>query len=163
MITQEFDINLIPGGVPPQVHASQYDDGSRKFIAHVFDGATRFKLDNSYTVYVVGTKPNMKGFRLATTIEDGAVCFVPTNEITADYGNAQCSLEITKNEEIIHSLVFMLNIAKAALSHGTKIDTDDYDQPDPNCKEYTDTVAQNLISIADDDDGHVTVMITPPD
>lgn len=130
MITQEFNINLVPGGVPPQVYASQYDDGSRMFVAHVFNDKVRFKLDNSYTIVVCGTKPNDKGFRIQATVADGAVCFPSDSIMTTHAGNVRCSLEISKGGEVIHTLVFFINVAKAALSNDTELDQNDDDDDD---------------------------------
>ena len=36
MITQEFDINIVPHGLPPRVAINQYDTGLRTLIAHVY-------------------------------------------------------------------------------------------------------------------------------
>ena len=39
MITQSFELNLIPGGVKPIVKASQYDKESRTLLISLYAGS----------------------------------------------------------------------------------------------------------------------------
>ena len=42
MITQTFDLNLIPDSAPVVVHCDQYDKGTGRLVINLYDGSIAY-------------------------------------------------------------------------------------------------------------------------
>ena len=126
MITQEFNINIIPHGLPPRVPINQYDVGLRTLIAHVYQDDTEIPMTSAYTYTVVGTKPSGTGFVYTASVENGAVVIDVTAQMSVVAGPVRCGILIQNGEDVIGTLAFILDVQQAALTTGTIIDSDDF-------------------------------------
>jgi len=126
MITQEFNINIIPHGLPPKVPINQYDTGLRTLIAHVYQDDTEIPMTSAYTYTVVGTKPSGTGFSYSATVENGAIVFDVTGQMSVVAGPVRCGILIQNGDDVIGTLAFILDVQPAALTTGTIIDSDDF-------------------------------------
>ena len=82
MIEQNYNLNLIPNGVPVVVKASQYDKTSRTINFSLYNGDTVFNVPTGASVYVQGTKPDNTGFQYACTFTDNIVSFDIEDQMT---------------------------------------------------------------------------------
>lgn len=126
MITQEFNINIIPHGLPPRVPINQYDTGLRTLIAHVYQDETEIPMTSAYTYTVVGTKPSGTGFSYSATVENGAIVFDVTGQMSVVAGPVRCGVLIQSGDNVVGTLAFILDVQKAALTTDTIIDSDDF-------------------------------------
>ena len=127
MISQSYDLNMIPGGVQIRVPTSQYDAaGSRTLLFNLYYGrdgfGTVFTIPSGAAVYLDGTKPDGKSFRYTMTIVSGSTNQVSVDideQMTAVKGEVLCQVTIEKNEEILGSANFILDVEEAALKEGS--------------------------------------------
>ena len=75
MIVQRFNLNLIPNQSPVIVHVNQYDTGTGRLVATLYEGNEPYSPNG--TAVIQGTKPDGHGFQYTATL-DG-------NVVTADY------------------------------------------------------------------------------
>lgn len=68
MISQTYDLNLIPSQIPVTIHCSQYDDGSRTFVFNLYEGASAFEIPAGASATFSGVKPDGLGFQYACSI-----------------------------------------------------------------------------------------------
>ena len=98
MITQSYNLNMIPDKVLPVINVSQYDDSSRTIIFNLFDGA------DSYTPTSVKVK--IGSVEINGTISGNSVSFLLPNTLTQNSGEVIGELI----DVDMGSLNFILNV-----------------------------------------------------
>ena len=128
MITQSINLNLIPGGIPQRIKASQYDDSSRTLVFTLYNGTQKFT-DTGVTAEIRGTKPDGKGFAYGVEddviYDEGVVTCDIKLQMVAVAGEVDCELVLYKgtgdDAEILGTANFVLDVEKAALGKDTDI------------------------------------------
>ena len=112
-------LNLIPNGVNPTCHCSQYDEG-RVIRIELFDGLTPYTLQSGDTVTLNVRKPD--NTIVTTTVEttqgNNYVDIVTTEQICACVGYNLCDLTITNGSVVIGTLNFIMAIERDVLADG---------------------------------------------
>ncbi len=128
IISEKLNIN--PGGVPPRIKVSQYDDNSRHIKLYLYNGAAAItnstgELSGISKIYVRGTKPDMHGFSYEATPDTTAAVFVMVAvvlQMTAVAGDVPCELVfVDTNDHILGTANFVLEVEPAALADDTII------------------------------------------
>lgn len=128
MITQEYDLNLVPGGPLVIVHVSQYDDDSRNIIFSLYSGIKKFDVPVSAKVTCNGTKKDNKGFSHEFAFSGNKVTVKPTEDMTAVGGETVCEIVIENNGERLGTANFILMVEDGALGDGTDMSPSDVAQ-----------------------------------
>lgn len=121
MIEQNYNLNLIPNGVPVVVKASQYDKTSRTINFSLYNGDVAFNVPAGASVYVQGTKPDKTGFQYACAFTDNIVSFDIEDQMTVLSGKYQAEIRITKDGDILGTANFVFAIERAGLTDDTEI------------------------------------------
>lgn len=122
MITQTYDLNLIPGGQIVNVHVSQYDEG-RTITFNLLNGTSPFSPPGGTTALIEGTKPDKKGFSLTTTLSGNTASFVTTKNICAVAGKTICEFRLKNGNRNIGTADFILDVERAGLADDTDTST----------------------------------------
>ena len=125
MITQAFDLNLIPGGVKPVVKASQYDANSRTLAISLFAGVSAFPVPTGAVVMIQGTKQDSTGFQYECTAAGNVVSAEVTQQMTVFAGPVEVELKILSGGEVLGTGNFILQVEQAALADDTIISETD--------------------------------------
>lgn len=120
MTSQTINLNLIPGGIEPIIHVSQYDKG-QTWTFNIYSGSQSFSIPSGANVSIRGTKPDNNGFAYDCTYSGNAVTATEQQQMTAVAGKVAAEIVITKNSEMIGSANFVINVEKAALDSDTPI------------------------------------------
>ena len=115
---ERIKLNLIPSGVAPVVHVSQYDDG-RTFAIDLFEGDNAYTLDGTEVLTVNVRKPD--GHLVTESItntSDSYVTVDTTEQMTACHGTNLANLKIEKGSITIASLNFLMNVERDPLENG---------------------------------------------
>jgi len=114
-------LNLIPSGVNPVCHCSQYDNG-RVIRLELFDGLTPYVLQSGDTVTLNVRKPDNTIVTASVTSTQGNnyVDIVTTEQICACVGNNLCDLTIKNGSVIIGTLNFYMQIERDVLADGNE-------------------------------------------
>ena len=115
---------MIPQGVAPIIHVSQYDKG-QTWLFNLFVGDSTFSVPAGSTVTIQGTKPDKTGFQYTCTYSGNVVTATEQAQMTVIAGKVPCELAITKNSDLIASLNFYIEVERAALSDDTQISETD--------------------------------------
>ena len=115
---ERIKLNLIPSGVAPVVHVSQYDDG-REFAIDLYEGENVYVLDGTETLTVNVRKPD--GHLVVETVtntSDSYVVIATTEQMTAVHGTNYAKLQIVKGGVTIATLEFLMNVSRDPLENG---------------------------------------------
>ena len=126
MITQTFDLNMIPDSSPVVVHVNQYDVGSGRLIASLYKGETAYTPASGATAMIQGTKPDGHGFQYNATLSGSTVTANLTDQMTAAAGPVRCQIVITEGNNITGTFVFILDVQKSGLPADTDMSASDY-------------------------------------
>lgn len=113
MITQAFDLNMIPSSAPVVVHVDQYDHGEGRFVISLYNGDTPYTPTG--TAIIQGTKPDGKGFEYSATLSGNTVTANLTEQMTAVFGIVRAQIVITETSGRTGTFVFNLDVQKSAL------------------------------------------------
>lgn len=116
MYTQIHDLNVIPTGVRPVVHVSQYDNQVQALRFLLYKENAPFTIPASAAVLINGLKPDNTAFSYAATATSGnTVTFSVTQQMTAVAGSIECELRVRTASEIIGTLNFTIEVEEAPL------------------------------------------------
>lgn len=122
--TQNTKLNVVPGGILPVVHVSQYDV-DRVLSFTLYDGNGAASIESGTTVTIEGTKPDGNGFQYAGTLSGNVVTVNTTVQMTAVEGTNECKLTLKKGTQTIGSALFLMEVEKAGLNEDTPISETD--------------------------------------
>lgn len=125
MITQRYNLNLIPDKVPVIVNCSQYDALSRTIEMVIFDGSTVYEIPSGTTATVRGTKQDNTGFEYPCTIDGSVVSFDIQNQMTIFAGRVPCEVRLADTNGIIGTCNFLLNVEETPLDPDVTISETD--------------------------------------
>ena len=120
MTSQTLNLNLIPQGVKPVIHVSQYDKG-QTWIFKLMLGDSYYQIPTGASVTIQGTKSDGTGFQYACTYSGYEVTVTEEQQMTVLAGDVPAEIRITKGDDIIGTLNFVIRVEKAALSDETVI------------------------------------------
>ena len=126
MITQSFDINLIPDSAPVVVHCDQYDHGTGRYIATLYNGSLTYTPGAGATAIIQGMKPDRHGFIYSATISTNKVTFDLTEQMSACDGMVACQIVVTETDGRTGSFVFFLAVQRSALPADSDLSQSDY-------------------------------------
>ena len=115
MITQRYNLNLIPDKVPVIVNCSQYDALSRTIEMVIYDGSTVYEIPSGTSASVRGTKQDNTGFEYPCTIDGSVVSFDIQDQMTIFAGRVPCEIRLSKDGGIIGTCNFLLNVEETPL------------------------------------------------
>ena len=111
-------LNIIPSGVNPTCHASQYDEG-RVIRIELYEGLTPFTLQANDEVSLAVRKPDNKIVTmLVENTEDTYVEIVTTKQSCAIVGSNLCELTIKRGAVVIGTLNFNMLVERDPIADG---------------------------------------------
>lgn len=124
MITQSFDLNLIPDSAPIVVHCDQYDTGTGRLVISLYEGEMPYTPSGSATIQ--GSKPDGKGFEYDASISGNVVTANLTEQMSAVAGRVRCQIVVTETTGRTGTFVFILDVQPSALPLDTDLSESDY-------------------------------------
>ena len=120
MATREIVVNMVPGGVTPVIHVSQYDDGYG-ITANLIENSGTYTVPVGATVSIEGTKPDGHGYAYLCTYQDNAVVIPVNTQMTAVKGKHPCELVVRKEGLRVGSKNMIMVVEVAGLGEDTII------------------------------------------
>lgn len=125
MITQTYQIDLIPHGEPVVVHASQYDVQGRTLAFELFNAGVAWNIPAGSTAAIMGTKPDGTGFMYGMTVSGNTASIDIEQQMALLAGDVPAEIRVTSNGAVIGSANFIIRVEKAALDEETAISQTD--------------------------------------
>lgn len=122
MTSQTFNLDLIPQGVPPIIHVSQYDKGQTWEI-HLHENGIVFPVPANTSAAIQGTKPDNTGFQFPAVITagDNVVMFTLEQQMTVFSGDIDCELVLVNGDDQVATINFILSVEPTTLDDDTVI------------------------------------------
>ena len=137
MITQTFDLNMIPDSSPVVVHVNQYDVGIGRLIAKLYKGESVYTPAAGATAIIQGTKPDGRGFNYNASLSGNTVTADITEQMAIAAGQVRCQIVVQEGDNVTGTFVFILEVQKSALPADTDMSASEY------------SVVMHLIEIAE--------------
>ena len=142
-ITQEFDLNLIPSSAPVVVYVDQYDHGTGRLAASLYNGDTAYS-PSTASVYIQATKPD------GTFVVSSTGVSLSGNVVTADLtevmtqvaGRARVQFVLTEPSGRTGTFVFFLQIQASALPNDSELSESDFSMVEEAIELIQDSVSQ---------------------
>lgn len=126
--TQNYTINLVPGGEMPVVNTSCRDT-ARTIAFTLMNGRQAAVIPSGVTATCDGTKPDNHSFTVPCTIVSGIINVALTEQMTVIPGDVICQITLHDGDDVIGTANFVLRVENAAVS----VDAD-----------YSDSYSQTL-------------------
>lgn len=126
MITQTYNLNLVPSYGITKVRCSQYDVDSRIIEMHLFNGSVEFDVPNGAHVTVRGTKKDKKGFEYTCAFTGNVVTFTITEQMALYAGEIVCEIRIAYDGKVLGTSNFLLVVEESPLDAYTAISASEY-------------------------------------
>ncbi len=115
---ETINLNLIPTGARPVLHASQYDKG-RQFRANLFEGSAVYTLTGAETLSIAVRKPDghvvTEGI---TNTSDSYVIIETTEQMTACAGDSFAKVKIEEGGDLLGTLNLILAVEQSPEAGG---------------------------------------------
>lgn len=127
MISQTYDLNLIPSQIPVTIHCSQYDDGSRTFVFNLYEGSSAFEIPAGASATFSGVKPDGLGFQYSCSITGASQVSVDVAlQMTAVAGDCPCKVTVYDTDSnVLGSALCVLDVERHPLQDDTVISDSD--------------------------------------
>lgn len=112
----QFDLQIIPGSIPPVLHMAQYDSG-RQFTATLKNGSANYSVSSGATSKIKGFNAAGVAWEQEATISGSTVIFTPSGAATDQFGVMPVTIEITSGEEVITPLLVVFDIQRAGYTN----------------------------------------------
>lgn len=112
----QFDLQIIPGSIPPVLHMSQYDSG-RQYTATLKNGSANYSVASGATAKIKGFNAAGVAWEQEATISGSTVIFTPSGAATDQFGVMPVTIEITSGEEVITPLLVVFDIQRAGYTN----------------------------------------------
>lgn len=116
-------------GIPPLVNLKQFDktaDANGKQLQFaLYDGATVYSIPSGSSLTIRGTKPDLTGYEYPCTFSGNAVFVNVQPQMTVCAGRHDAEIRVTKDNNIIGTFSFVMNVEASALGSNTPVSETD--------------------------------------
>lgn len=117
LVNQTLKLEITPGGVPPKLHVTEYDE-SMQVTAQLFQRGQYYEIPSGTAAKVEGTLAGHP-FSVDATVDGSNVTFELTKGMTAYAGRAWTKIKLTKDGKPVSTCGFWLECDRAGVEAGT--------------------------------------------
>lgn len=111
MITQSYNLDVVPGGAPVVVHCHQNDITARAFSLVLYSRNGVLTIPSGATAYIEGEKPDGHSFSYAANLNGLTVTIDLREQMTVLAGDVRCQCKIVSGAQVLISANFILRVA----------------------------------------------------
>ena len=119
LVNQTLKLEITPGGVPPKLHVTEYDE-NMQVVARLFQRGQYYEIPSGTTAKVEGTLAGHP-FSADATVDGSNVTFELTKSMTAYAGRAWTKIKLTKDGKPVSTCGFWLECDRAGVEAGDVI------------------------------------------
>ena len=119
LVNQTLKLEITPGGVPPVLHVTEYDE-NMQVVAQLFQRGQYYEIPSGTTAKVEGTLAGHP-FSADATVDGSNVTFELTKGMTAYAGRAWTKIKLTKDIKPVSTCGFWLECDRAGVDAGDVI------------------------------------------
>lgn len=126
LVNQTLKLEITPGGVPPVLHVTEYDE-NMQVVAQLFQRGQYYEIPSGTTAKVEGTLAGHP-FSADATVDGSNVTFELTKGMTAYAGRAWTKIKLTQNSKPVSTCGFWLECDRAGVEAETVIGADGFQE-----------------------------------
>lgn len=126
LVNQTLKLEITPGGVPPKLHVTEYDE-NMQVVAQLFQRGQYYEIPSGTTAKVEGTLAGHP-FSADATVDGSNVTFELTKSMTAYAGRAWTKIKLTKDGKPVSTCGFWLECDRAGVEAETVIGADGFQE-----------------------------------
>lgn len=126
LVNQTLKLEITPGGVPPKLHVTEYDE-NMQVVAQLFQRGQYYEIPSGTTAKVEGTLAGHP-FSADATVDGSNVTFELTKGMTAYAGRAWTKIKLTKDSKPVSTCGFWLECDRAGVEAGDVIGAPGFDE-----------------------------------
>lgn len=126
LVNQTLKLEITPGGVPPKLHVTEYDE-NMQVVAQLFQRGQYYEIPSGTTAKVEGTLAGHP-FSADATVDGSNVTFELTKSMTAYAGRAWTKIKLTKDGKPVSTCGFWLECDRAGVEAGDVIGTPGFEE-----------------------------------
>lgn len=126
LFNQTLKLEITPGGVPPKLHVTEYDE-NMQVVAQLFQRGQYYEIPSGTTAKVEGTLAGHP-FSADATVDGSNVTFELTKSMTAYAGRAWTKIKLTKDGKPVSTCGFWLECDRAGVEAGDVIGAPGFDE-----------------------------------
>lgn len=126
LVNQTLKLEITPGGVPPKLHVTEYDE-NMQVVAQLFQRGQYYEIPSGTTAKVEGTLAGHP-FSADATVDGSNVTFELTKGMTAYAGRAWTKIKLTQNSKPVSTCGFWLECDRAGVEAGDVIGAPGFDE-----------------------------------
>ena len=138
MIIQRFNLNLIPNQSPVIVQVNQYDTGTGRLVATLYEGNEPYSPNG--TAVIQGTKPDGHGFQYTATLDGNVVTADLTEQMSPVAGDVRTQIVVTESSGVTGTFAFIIRVQPSALPSDTEMSESDYQYIEEAIREAQEAV-----------------------
>lgn len=120
MIVHDYDLNIVPGGVPLTVRLSQYDS-DMSLVFRLYASKGDFQVEAGTTAEIRGRKPDGETFAHSGTVSGNLVTIPFYEDMTDVSGKTVCEITLKHGQKSLSTSNFYINIEPVALDKSTRV------------------------------------------
>ena len=113
LVNQTLKLEITPGGVPPKLHVTEYDE-NMQIVAQLFQRGQYYEIPSGTTAKVEGTLAGHP-FSADATVDGSNVTFELTKSMTAYAGRAWTKIKLTNDGKPVSTCGFWLECDRAGV------------------------------------------------
>lgn len=114
--TTQIKLDLALNAAPPTVNAKQNDKGTRFVAVALFESGSAYTIESGTTARIRVLKPDNTAVYNEATVSGNTVTAELTSQALAVDGVAIAEIGLYKNEQILTTFIFYVNIVRSAIS-----------------------------------------------
>lgn len=119
LVNQTLKLEITPGGVPPKLHVTEYDE-NMQIVAQLYQRGQYYEIPSGTTAKVEGTLAGHP-FSADATVDGSNVTFELTKGMTVAAGRAWTKIKLTKDSKPVSTCGFWLDCDRAGVEAGDVI------------------------------------------
>lgn len=119
LVNQTLNLEITPGGVPPKLHVTEYDE-NMQVVAQLFQRGQYYEIPSGTSAKVEGTLAGHP-FSADATVDGSNVTFELTKSMTAYAGRAWTKIKLTKDGKPVSTCGFWMECDRAGVEAGDVI------------------------------------------
>lgn len=142
LVNQTLKLEITPGGVPPKLHVTEYDE-NMQVVAQLFQRGQYYEIPSGTTAKVEGTLAGHP-FSADATVDGSNVTFELTKSMTAYAGRAWTKIKLTKDGKPVSTCGFWLECDRAGVEAGDVIGAPGFEE------QIKDAVGDRLSALSEE-------------
>lgn len=120
LVNQTLKLEITPGGVPPILHVTEYDENMQVEV-HLLQRGQAFMIPSGVTAKVEGSYSGRYPFSENATPSGDTVTFMVSKNMTPCAGRAWVKIKLTKDSKPVHSCGFWMEADRHGVEAGDVI------------------------------------------